>query len=123
MRGFVRGAEAKKDLKLEPKFTSETTADKCPDNPDPMDKSYPSYAPKPKGWSAMLAPCLYVALPSVEDFTADTFQFTPGFYDMHDAKVRVQDALSQYLFAQQNANGEFLVDQETFEYAVKRIAM
>jgi hypothetical protein len=94
--------------------SNETEAEKCPDN---------SYAPRPKGWSAMLAPCLYVMLPSIEEFATDTFRFTPGFYVMHDAKAKLQDAIGQYIFLQTNSDGKFVVDKTTFEYAVKRSVM
>ena len=98
------------------KFLQETKAEKCPD-PDA------SYAPKPKGWSAMLAPCLYVALPTIEEFTSDVFRFTPGFYAMHDAKAKLQDAIGQYIFLRKTKDANFVVDDETFKYAVKRIVM
>ena len=105
MRGFASG--------LDVHFNSDVNVEQCPDQ---------NYAPIPKGWSVLLAPCLYVALPSITDFIGDTFLVTPGFYDMHDAKTETQDAIVQYAISE-TKDGHPVVDDELFRYAVKRIVM
>jgi hypothetical protein len=99
---------------LDVHFSPEVMAEKCADG---------SYAPVPKGWSALIAPCLYIAFPTVEEFVADSFLPTPGLYDMLDTKSKLQDAIAQYFFAQTKPDGSPIVDDKIFQYAVKRIAM
>jgi hypothetical protein len=105
MRGFIRGMGVH--------YAGETSAQQCADG---------SYAPIPKGWSAKLADCLYISFPTAEEFASDLFRITPGFYDLHDAKIQLRDAILQYQFGQTNG-GQPAVDEETFRYAVKRAFM
>ena len=78
--------------------------------------------PIPKGWSAALAPCLYVSLPTVQDFQKNLMRPTSGLYDMNNAKEQLQDAMAQYRFTQTKL-GRQLVDDEIFKYAIKRPTM
>jgi hypothetical protein len=80
------------------------------------------FFPIPKGWSAALAPCLYVSLPAVQDFQKNLLRPTAGLYDMNNAKEQLEDAMAQYRFAQTKAGGP-LVEDNIFKYAVKRPAM
>ncbi len=95
-------------------LASETKAEKCASTND--------YVPIPKGWSAKLDACLYVSLPTVYEFNADVFRFTAGFFDMNNAKIRLRDALTQYLFGQ-TANDHPVINDEVYRYAAQRIVM